>query len=159
MGTMSLLPSWAPNLHPFVIHFPIALLISAVAMDLVEVVFARPAWLRAAATSLYVVGAAAAVAAYLTGTQAGSTVFIPGMAHPAVADHRSWALITVWYFAAATVMRLAARRAGFPRARSHRVLLLAAGVVGVFFLQQTAERGARLVYEHGVGVIAAPGSH
>jgi uncharacterized membrane protein len=31
-------------------------------------------------------------------------------------------------------------------------------VIGVLILQQTAERGARLVYEHGVGVIAAPGS-
>lgn len=155
---MTLVPNWAPNLHPLVIHFPIVLLITAAAIDLVDVVFERPAWLGTAAASLYVVGAAATVAAYVTGTQAGSTVFIPGMAHPAVEDHRSWALVTAWYFAVSVVIRVAARRAGFPRTRPHRLLLLTIGLIGVLFLQQTAERGARLVYEHGVGVIAAPGS-
>lgn len=154
---MSLIPSWAPNLHPLVIHFPIVLLIAAAAIDLVDAVFERPEWLSPAATSLYLAGAVAAVAAYLTGVQAGSTVFIPGMAHPAVDDHRSWALVTTWYFAVAAVIRLAAQRAGFARARSHRLALLTVGLIGVLFLQQTAERGARLVYEFGVGVIAAPG--
>ena len=86
---MSLIPSWAPNLHPLVIHFPIVLLITAATIDLVDTVFERPAWLGAAATSLYVAGAASTVAAYLTGVQAGSTVFIPGMAHPVVDDHRN----------------------------------------------------------------------
>ena len=54
------------------------------------------------------------------------------------------------------VARLSARRAGFPSARVHRVLLLAAALIGVLFLQKTAERGARLVYEYGVAVVAAP---
>lgn len=154
---MPLLPSWAPNFHPLVVHFPIVLLITAAAIDLVDVLFERPAWLGAAATSLYVAGAASAVAAYLTGVQAGATVLTPGMTHPFVGDHRSWALVTASYFAVAAIVRLVARRAGFPRARSYRLLLLVVGLIGVVLLQQTAERGARLVYEHGVGVIAAPG--
>jgi uncharacterized membrane protein len=155
---MSLIPGWAPNLHPLVIHFPIVLLITAVAIDLLDAVFERPGWLGTVATSLYAAGAAEAVAAYLTGVQAASTVFIPGMAHPVVEDHRAWALITTWYFAFVSVARVFAWFAGFPRARWHRVVLLVAGLVGVVLLQQTAERGARLVYQHGVGVIAAPGS-
>ena len=155
---MSLIPGWAPNLHPLVIHFPIVLLITAVVIDLLDAVFERPAWLGTIATSLYAAGAAEAVAAYLTGVQAAATVFIPGMAHPVVNDHRAWALVTTWYFGIVAVARASAWFAGFPRARSHRVLLLAAGLVGVVLLQQTAERGARLVYQHGVGVIAAPGS-
>lgn len=155
---MPLIPSWAPNVHPLVIHFPIVLLITAAAVDVVDALFEHPAWLSAAATSLYVVGAATTVAAYLSGVQAGATVFIPGMAHPAVNDHRSWAFVTACYFAGTALVRLAARRAGFPRARSHRLLLLTASLIGVLFVQQTAERGARLVFEHGVGVIAAPGN-
>jgi len=155
---MPLIPSWAPNVHPLVIHFPIVLLITAVTVDLVDALFVRPAWLGTAAAGLYVAGATAAVAAYITGVQAGSTVFIPGMAHPLVDNHNNWALVTVWYFAVAAVIRLAAWHAGFPRARSHRLVLLAVGLIGVLLLQQTAERGARLVYEHGVGVIAAPAS-
>jgi uncharacterized membrane protein len=155
---MSLLPGWAPNLHPLIIHFPIALLIAAAMVDLVDAVFERPAWLGVGATSLYLVGAGAAVVAYFTGRQAAATVYVPGMANPIVADHRAWALITVWYVGIVAVVRLSALFAGFPRARAHRVLLLTAALIGVLFLQQTAERGARLVYEQGVGVIAAPGS-
>jgi len=155
---MSLVPGWAPNLHPLIIHFPIALLIAAAMVDLVDVLFERPGWLGTGATSLYIVGAGTAVVAYLTGQAAAATVFVPGMAHPIVENHRAWALLTVWYVGIVAVARLAGLLAGFPRARAHRVLLLTVALVGVLFLQQTAERGARLVYEHGVGVIAAPGS-
>ena len=153
---MPLVPAWAPNLHPLVIHFPIVLWIAAAAMDLAHVVFQRPAWLGPAATSLYLAGAASALVAYLTGVQAGSTVFIPGMAHPLVESHRSLALVTTGYLAGAALIRMAVLRTSASRARSRRVLLLAAGIIGVLLLQQTAERGARLVYEQGVGVIAAP---
>ena len=153
---MSLVPSWAPNLHPLIVHFPIVLLITAVTIDLIDALFERPAWLGTASTSLHTAGTGAALAAYYTGVQAASTVFVPGMAHPIVADHRSLATITAWYFGVAVVIRLAARRAGIPRTRSHRVLLVVSGLVGILLLQQTAERGARLVYEQGVGVIAAP---
>lgn len=38
------------------------------------------------------------------------------------------------------------------------LIMAAAGIVGIVLLQQAAERGARLVYEHGVGVIAALGT-
>lgn len=155
---MSMIPGWAPNLHPLVIHFPIVLLILAVTVDLVNAIRERPAWLDGAATALYLAGAGAAVAAFLSGQQASAIVFIPGMAHPLVEDHRTWALVTVWYAGIVALARWAATRIGGPRARRHRMLLLVAGLIGAVLVQQTAERGARLVYEHGVGVIAAPGS-
>ena len=149
---MSIIPEWAPNLHPMVIHFPIVLLITAAAIELADVVFVRPAWLDTA-TFLYAAGAVATIAAYITGVQAGSIVFVPGMAHPIVDDHRSWALFTASYVGIAVTARVGARFAGLPRTRAHRALLLTTGLVGVVLLQQTAERGARLVYEYGVGVI------
>ena len=155
---MLLIPGWAPNLHPLVIHFPVVLLITAVSVDLAAALRARPAWLGPAATGLYAAGAAAAVAAYLTGQQAAAIVFIPGMAHPLVEDHRTWALATMWYAGLMAVARWSATLVGFPRVRRHRILLLAAGLIGAVLVQQTAERGARLVYEQGVGVIAAPGT-
>ena len=52
------------------IHFAIVLTITAAAIELVDVVFARPAWLDTA-TFLYAAGAAATIAAYVTGVQAG----------------------------------------------------------------------------------------
>lgn len=155
---MPLVPGWAPNLHPLVIHFPIVLLIVAATVDLVDAAFQRPAWLGTAGTSLYIAGAVAAIAAYLTGQQAAATVFIPGMAHPIVSDHRTWALVTTSYLCVVAIVRLVAGLRGFPLAHRRRMLLLAAGLIAVVCLHQTAERGARLVYEQGVGVIAAPGS-
>lgn len=153
-----MVPSWAPNLHPLIIHFPIVLLIVAAMVDLLDAIFERPAWLGTAATSLYVAGAVAAIVAFLTGQQAAATVFMPGMAHPIVGDHWTWALVTMSYCVVVAFVRVFAWLRGFPRARSQRVLLLVVGLIGVFCVQQTAQRGARLVYEQGVGVIAAPGA-
>jgi uncharacterized membrane protein len=155
----SLVPSWAPNLHPLVVHFPIALLLTAVTVDVFDVTIARPAWLGTAATGLYVAGAIGAIAASMTGLQAVETVLMPGMAHPVVRDHRLWALTTTGYFGLLATIRLAVglRAPGGSRRKRRHVLLLAAALTGAVLLQQTAERGARLVYEFGAGVIGAPG--
>jgi uncharacterized membrane protein len=155
---MTLVPSWAPNVHPLVIHFPIVLVTAAAVMDLLDAVFERPAWLGPAAAGFYVAAAVASLVAYLTGAQAASTVFIPGMAHPDVESHRAWAMAAGWWVGAAALLRVAALRAGYPRTRAQRIGLLASGLLAAFLVQQTAERGARLVYVHGVGVIAAPSS-
>jgi uncharacterized membrane protein len=151
---MALLPNWAPNLHPLVIHFPIALLIVAAFADLIDTLIGRPKWLASAATMLFACGSVGAIVACLTGQQALDTVLMPGMGHPIVQAHRMWAIATAVYFSVLTVIRFAtAFRA--PLARRYRFVLLLAAVVGVVGLQQTAERGGRLVYEHGVGVIGS----
>jgi uncharacterized membrane protein len=150
---MSLIPDWVPNLHPLVIHFPIALLITAAAVDLANIMFGRPAWEAGMAAYLYTAGAISALAAYLTGRDAAAMVFVPGMAHGLMDDHWNWALLTTCYFTVFAAIRLSTHFARAGRSRCSRVLLVALGLIGVAFLHQTAERGARLVYEHGVGVI------
>jgi len=150
---VSLLPSWAPNLHPLLVHFPIALLVTAAAVDLLAAFFPRSGRLHFAASSAYTVGAIAAVATYWTGRAAAATVLIPGMAHGLVDDHRMWALVTTWYLVVMVVARLLSEFAGAARVQRYRVLFVVVGIAGMILVQQTAERGARLVYEHGVGVI------
>ena len=151
---MALLPSWAPNLHPLVIHFPIALLLVAAFADLVDMPLGRPKWLALAVTTLFVLGSAGAIVACLTGQQALDTVLMPGMAHPIVQAHRTWAIGTTIYFTALTLIRVGvAFRA--PLTLRYRIALLIAALIGVAGLQQTAERGGRLVYEQGVGVIGS----
>jgi uncharacterized membrane protein len=150
---MTLIPSWAPNLHPLVIHFPIVLVMTAAVVDLVDVAFERSPWLRAATTTLYVTGAVSLIVAYLTGTQAGATVLVPGMAYPVLAAHRQWALVTMTYCIAVAALRLILLRGNSARSRRRRVMLLGIGLVSVVLIQQTAERGARLVYEFGTGIV------
>ena len=60
-----MIPDWAPNIHPLIVHVPIALLVAAVVTDLLSVVMARRPALREAATWLYCAGAGTAVAAFM----------------------------------------------------------------------------------------------
>ena len=151
-----LIPSWAPNFHPLVIHFPIVLVLAAAVVDLVDVAFERSQWLKAATTTLYVTGALSLVVAFLTGLQAAGTVLVPGMAYPVITAHRQWALVTMTYCIVVATLRLLVLRGANGRGRRRRIALLGIGLVSVVLIQQTAERGARLVYEYGTGIVGAP---
>ena len=151
-----LIPSWAPNFHPLVIHFPIVLVLTAAVVDVVDVAFERSQWLKAATTTLYVTGALSLVVAFLTGLQAASTVLVPGMAYPVITAHRQWALVTMTYCIVVATLRLLVLRGTNGRSRRRRIALLGIGLVAVVLVQQTAERGARLVYEYGTGIVGAP---
>jgi uncharacterized membrane protein len=149
---MTLFPDWAPNLHPLIIHFPIAWWVTAVVVDLVALARPRAAWADTVASFLYPAGAFSAVVAYLTGRQAAATVLIPGMAHPIVQQHWNWALATTISFAIVALVRLWTRFRRPPPQRAIRTALVVAACVALLCLFQTGERGARLVYERGVGV-------
>jgi uncharacterized membrane protein len=153
-----ILPAWAPNLHPLIVHFPIAWLIAALAVDVVSLVLPRATWAETTAASLYPAGAISALIAYLTGRQAAAGVLIPGMAQSIVIDHWNWAFATTIYFTAVAALRLALtlrrRRPPF----WIRAAAVAVGLGGMLLLVHTGEQGARLVYEHGVGVASQAGS-
>ena len=149
---MNLVPDWAPNIHPLLVHFPIALLTTAAGLDVVGSVLHRNRLLRHAATLLYVLGTGAAVAAYFTGRAASQTIWFPGMAQAVVREHWDWAFRTVWFFSIATVVRLVLLR---PSRRDPSAAIIAAlalaGLVGIGLLLETGDRGGRLVYQHRVG--------
>jgi uncharacterized membrane protein len=152
-----LLPAWAPNLHPLVVHFPIAWLTAALIVDLISLVLPRAVWAETMAAVLYPTGAVSAFITYLSGRQAAATVLTPGMAHTLVLDHWNWALATTICFASVAAVRMVFLfRHKTPRFRT-RAALTAAALAGMFLLFQTGERGARLVYEYGVGV-SIPGA-
>jgi uncharacterized membrane protein len=150
---MNLLPEWPPNIHPLLVHFPIALLSAAMAVDVVAWAYRRHTPLRQAATLLYVLGTGGAVAAYLAGRAASQTVWLPGMAQAVLRQHWDWAWRTVWFFGLVTVVRLVCLR---PSRRDPSPAVIAAfalvGLIGIGLLVETGDRGARLVYQHGVGI-------
>jgi uncharacterized membrane protein len=152
-----LLPAWAPNLHPIVVHFPIAWLTAALIVDLIALVLPRAAWAETMAGVLYPTGAVSACVTYLSGRQAGATVLTPGMAHALVLEHWNWALATTMCFTVvASVRLLFIFRRKTPPFWTRAALTIAA-LAGMLLLFQTGERGARLVYEYGVGV-SIPGA-
>ena len=152
---MIVLPDWAPNIHPLVVHFPIAWWIAAVIVDLIALMLPRAAWAGTTASALYPAGAVSAVVAYLTGRQAAATVHTPGMAHPIVLEHWNWALATTLAFAAIALLRVWVRARRSQPQRWVRVAFAVAALAALAGLFATGERGARLVFEYGVGVRTA----
>ena len=146
---------WAPNLHPVLVHFPIALLATAVAIDFLGV-FSKGASLTRRATGFYALGAMLLLVTYLSGRDAAATVFTPGMAHALVWEHWGLAMWTGVYFVALTGARLLGRVQLSRGHRGVRGIFLIAGACGIILLTMTAERGARLVYRYGVGVVRVP---
>lgn len=152
---MHLIPSWAPNLHPLIVHFPIVLVLLAALVDVAALVRASKGPGRLG-SALYVLGGASAVVTSVTGWVAGATVHVPGMAHGLLDDHRWWGLVTTAFFVSFAVIRVGIGALRRPRTLGQRLLLLTLTLILVVLVQQTAERGARLVYEQGVGVIGGP---
>ena len=74
---MSLTPDWAPNLHPIVVHFPIALLTAAVVVDFLGLFMRTRAAVRDTATWLYCAGAVVAILAYFTGRNGADAMLLP----------------------------------------------------------------------------------
>jgi uncharacterized membrane protein len=157
-----------PNLHPAVVHFPIALLPTALLLDLAAIVYRRlrssgePGidWLARAASVLYVVAALAAFAALSTGEDAAdSYVDLPAVMQPRIAAHSDaahWAAYLLVAVAALHLLvRFLERQKRSDLARGALALLAFSNVVVV---ARTADLGGALVYRHGLGVVVEDGT-
>jgi len=149
-----MLPDWAPNLHPLIVHFPIALLFLAVGFDLATWLLRRPLALVRVTAVLYALGALSALVAFLTGRAAADSLDLPTAVIPAVTTHADWAERTVWFFGVFALIRLTLAwwRHWLACAAWLQGLLLLLGAGGLWLLYETGEHGAELVYAHGLGV-------
>lgn len=150
------MPDWAPNPHPFLVHFPIALLAAAAAADVLSLLRpARPA-ARDAATWLYCAGAFTAMAAYFSGLSAVAAVRVTPEADLAVTAHFAWADRTTWFFVFFASLRLAMSYIWRTTARWALGASCALSLVGLVLLAATALHGGRLVFRYGLGVESVP---
>lgn len=146
-----MIPDWIPNIHPFVVHFPIALLIIAVLFDLTRLWFTKQSWLQNMVIALYCTGTVGLIAAFLSGQQAVETVSVTGNAIPVVTSHEDWALYTLIFFGIFTAIRLWTWWKDLEKGWLLPALIIPA-LIGTGMLWQTGELGAKLVYKHGVAV-------
>lgn len=170
------------ELHPIVVHFPIALLIVSVTLDFAAV-FLRRAGLTTAATWCLVLGVPGAVAALASGWLSEHDVNAAQAAN-LLHLHKVAAVLTSLLFGALLLMRLvwllprifAWLRAVRPTVapaldatekrlkmvlpllyvkhlpRSLVATYLLASVIGIALLAITGYLGGALVYDHGVGL-------
>jgi uncharacterized membrane protein len=151
MIDMNLIPEWALNIHPLVVHFPVALLVVAAGLNLLTFFIPEKWWDEWKNTILYGLGAVAAIAAYYTGQSAADTVFLPSQAQSVLNNHADCAFWTVWYFGLYAAARIALHWYKMMDKFSLRILAFVIALPGVFLLFQTGDHGAKLVFGYGAG--------
>lgn len=150
------MPEIIPNLHPLLVHFPIALVsVSAFFHVATLALRGNPACARHCVVLAHAtlwLGALAALPTAFIGWQAFNSVNHDEAGHVAMLAHRAWALSTL---AVLTVL------AGWDVWRSKMDAIpakwFAGAVVGAWgLIAVTAWHGGELVYRYGLGVMSLP---
>lgn len=136
------------GLHPIAVHFPIALLLTALLAQGVWLWKRKPVFAEMGFW-LLLLGAAAAAIAALTGGWAEDAASVSTEVGDAIAGHETTAYITVWIYAVLAVWQIL-RKAKMEMAE-HR-MYFGAMLVASAILIYTGYQGGVLVYDYGVGV-------
>ena len=146
-----------PNWHPLVVHFAIALLLTAAALFVLGTAAGeRPAGRAATVAARWnlALGVLAAAATLATGWQAYNTVAHDAPSHANMTTHMQWAFGTAAVFLAAAGAAWLDRR----RAAGAGWLLLSLVLAGSAGLAVTGWLGGENVYRFGLGVRSLPKS-
>jgi uncharacterized membrane protein len=137
-----------PNIHPMLLHFPLALLSVSVLCDFVGVV-AKNGELHRVGWWTLLLGSFGLLATILSGLLAEKAVTIVGPAKETFTTHEQFAFVSASVFATLLLWRIGAKR-HLPAKKE--ILYLAVGIGGVVMLFWGAWHGGELVYRFGVGV-------
>lgn len=143
---MNPLPGW----HPLVVHFPIALVLSATALLLAARLLRNDLAAAAATVGTWnlCLGAVAALFALGSGLGAVLDLDVSAAVHQAISVHVKWAMLTTLLLVLLSVWRGAGTASRSRPSWIFLIVLIAASSA----LSYTAYRGGKNVYEYGVGV-------
>lgn len=146
----SLIPSWAPNIHPLLVHFPIAVMITATLADGASLVWTKE-WLKKMVVALFSFGVIMLLITYLSGKQAIDLVDVPLKAELTASHHADWALRTLLFYGGYLIVRIFVYFSRFKHKRWIAITLFLIGLAGVGSIAKTADFGGKLVYHYQVG--------
>jgi len=155
---MTFIPDWAPNIHPLLIHFPIVLLLIAPAFELGLIILKKRDGLIQVVNILHLAAAVSVGVVYISGRIAADSVNIPTQAYTTISNHANLAFYTLIIALANGSFR------GWLLMRKSEIftgtwLGLIPGILVFAMLIPTADKGAKLVFSHGVGVAAMETEH
>ncbi len=134
-----------PHLHPMIIHFPIALFLMALALDILSFVTKKETFHQSALT-LYVIAALLTPLVVRTGIWEATKI---GLSHPLLDEHRTFALWTMWTsLMSLPLLWLIKKEAP----KYFRILFLVFLISTAILVSIGADKGGRMVYEYGVGI-------
>ncbi len=148
---MELIPDWAPNMHPMIVHFPIAILLLAAFMDLLDFFLPEGWWDELKTTLLYGIGAISVLATYITGNWAADSVFLPAGAQSVLNEHADWGWWTLWFFGIYLLLRIGLHWYRAMDRKAIRIVAFITVLPGLFMLYQTGDHGAEMVFGYGAG--------
>ncbi len=162
-----MIPQWAPNIHPLLVHFPIAILVVAFLFDIAsffipdkdesqslkETPMSRLAKRLnpTIVTLLYLVGTIFTLITYYSGQAAAEGIKLPPGAKEVLHQHSELALYTLLFFGFYVTIRLALTWDRDTIKRGLHAGLIIGTFIGLGILYVTAEHGGELVYGYGVG--------
>lgn len=149
---MSFVPDWVPNIHPILVHFPIALLLLAPAFEIGMSLLKKRHETVQVVNVLYLLAGLSVVLVFATGKIAADSVNIPSNAYTTLSIHANLALYTLIIAVINGVLRgwLLFHRSEKFTGTWFGIL---AGIMTVLVMVPTADKGAKLVFGHGVGVL------
>ncbi|WP_138429192.1 DUF2231 domain-containing protein [Fodinibius saliphilus] len=148
---MSLIPEWAPNIHPLIVHLPIGIILLAVLMNIMSFLLSNDWWDEMKSTILYGIGILSVIAAYYSGNIAADSVFIPADSQTVLNNHADWAWWTMWFLGAYLFLRILFHYLKLMNQKIIRIIAFITVLPGIFFLYKTGDQGAKMVFGYGVG--------
>ncbi len=132
-------------IHPKVVHFPIALFMTALGLDLASLIFKRESFHKTA-VQIYVIAALMTPLVVRTGIWEATRLHL---SHPVLEKHRVFALWTMGtsLISLPVLWFIKQKSQKFFRVFFIVFLIVIAGLVTV-----AGHNGGRMVYEYGVGV-------
>ena len=147
-----MLPDWAPNAHPLIVHFPIALFFAAVVADLVSL--GRKSN-DAVAPILYAAAGLGAIAAFFSGKSGADALMVSAHVIADLNRHADWGQRVTIFAALFAVARLVFWKMQKSWRPAIQVPLFVIGLAGAALVAKTADLGGLLVYKHGLGTATA----
>ena len=140
-----------PNIHPIIVHFPIALIVVVAICDLIGIISGKRSFILTA-NIVSIFAGIGAVMAVISGLFAEKSVWHPGPAHELLETHEMFGFIFLGVIIVTVIFRLAIGDKIYDRFAwiGFVLALIASGIVGY-----GGYLGGEMVYTHGAGVMEA----